>query len=213
MAFKVKLPRRPQNRSRATTRTIRKLFIFRKYGRVGKTRHSMRRRDIKRKHPHRRGEDEQNPEECHRRVETPPQAWGRLVKKGANLLICGNTPPGVGKTLWRFMRAQEIQKHPHRRGEDFKCAGCHLAKIETPPQAWGRRHFKFQFTAIFRNTPTGVGKTASLHSGTSQPKKHPHRRGEDSKESLNFLTNALCHHSLSFSRTSCNPLMRTSSRR
>ena len=98
MAFKVKLPRRPQNRSRATTRTIRKLFIFRKYGRVGKTRHSMRRRDIKRKHPHRRGEDSDQFVRKLLAEETPPQAWGRLRPMVGYTPKERNTPTGVGKT-------------------------------------------------------------------------------------------------------------------
>ena len=159
MAFKVKLPRRPQNRSRATTRTIRKLFIFRKYGRVGKTRHSMRRRDIKRKHPHRRGEDIPTAQGFQPLKETPPQAWGRHDSVMDSHLEHRNTPTGVGKTPPKCRICSPWWKHPHRRGEDHISLSTCPQRLETPPQAWGRLLGNEIRIHRARNTPTGVGKT------------------------------------------------------
>ena len=187
MAFKVKLPRRPQNRSRATTRTIRKLFIFRKYGRVGKTRHSMRRRDIKRKHPHRRGEDIPPAQGFQPLKETPPQAWGRHDSVMDSHLEHRNTPTGVGKTFAVRCVRQIQQKHPHRRGEDLGGSMKERPILETPPQAWGRRIQQARQEAQDRNTPTGVGKTGSASAGRKQLWKHPHRRGEDFAPALSNI--------------------------
>ena len=179
MAFKVKLPRRPQNRSRATTRTIRKLFIFRKYGRVGKTRHSIRRRDIKRKHPHRRGEDQAMRKLTTFLLETPPQAWGRRPHARPDYQQERNTPTGVGKTRPSAVLAVELAKHPHRRGEDRFALYISEFWKETPPQAWGRLYNFAVGINTLGNTPTGVGKTYGITAHAYLRGKHPHRRGED----------------------------------
>ena len=170
--------------------------------------------DIQReKHPHRRGEDLPSAVESVALMETPPQAWGRLPRCRQADNCHGNTPTGVGKTDNHDAVPLAIRKHPHRRGEDDIVSMQLSCQKETPPQAWGRLVIYSSHNLLLGNTPTGVGKTTVMSKPPAEMEKHPHRRGEDSKESLNFLTNALCHHSLSFSRTSCNPLMRTSSRR
>ena len=180
---------------------------------VGKTRHAAGRRGCSEKHPHRRGEDPVQGGLRTTLTETPPQAWGRQALCYEAIWAERNTPTGVGKTTPLLKDLSTHWKHPHRRGEDKLKAYTEDRTWETPPQAWGRLKAIPWLLNEFRNTPTGVGKTGLDLSFTGEVEKHPHRRGEDSKESLNFLTNALCHHSLSFSRTSCNPLMRTSSRR
>jgi len=45
----------------------------------------------------------------------------------------------VGKTLVQVWAFSSIQKHPHERGEDTSEKPSKLAKLETPPRAWGRR--------------------------------------------------------------------------
>ena len=180
---------------------------------VGKTTHPRHLSLLSLKHPHRRGEDPVILHTALDQGETPPQAWGRLPAKTVKRAIERNTPTGVGKTYITPKNFMMRLKHPHRRGEDQPWAFRRKKCLETPPQAWGRLGLIVTFSPQGGNTPTGVGKTNFCCTRLATPRKHPHRRGEDSKESLNFLTNALCHHSLSFSRTSCNPLMRTSSRR
>ena len=65
---------------------------------VGKTTHDHQAVKIIRKHPHRRGEDLRSHEPRRNKVETPPQAWGRLKNPKTDYHKRRNTPTGVGKT-------------------------------------------------------------------------------------------------------------------
>ena len=91
----------------------------------------------------------------------------------------GNTPTCVGKTLQEQCSLLGIQKHPHVRGEDQAHSRDHQGSQETPPRAWGRRRLFRKAMEREGNTPTCVGKTASLSWGTPDLRKHPHVRGED----------------------------------
>ena len=75
--------------------------------------------------------------------------------------------------------AQEMKKHPHRRGEDDRTGGKCRSGFETPPQAWGRLRENQKVMCGNRNTPTGVGKTGINLKQGGRGQKHPHRRGED----------------------------------
>ena len=67
------------------------------------------------------------------------------------------------------------------RGED-RAKGVSLCRTpETPPHAWGRRGHAARAERFFGNTPTCVGKTASLADIMNSKRKHPHMRGEDAK--------------------------------
>ena len=111
------------------------------------------------KHPHGRGEDslsttsrtshiETPPRAWGRlsgwyhnkntQIETPPRAWGRLRMTDEQRSKRGNTPTGVGKTGQQVIKASNIGKHPHGRGEDAKALAAELDRLETPPRAWGR---------------------------------------------------------------------------
>ena len=92
-------------------------------------------------------------------LETPPRAWGRLVK-GAN----------------RWGRSG---KHPHVRGEDPRAVPPASIAAETPPRAWGRLSSFNCESEPYRNTPTCVGKTRPKKSLSLKAEKHPHVRGED----------------------------------
>ena len=94
---------------------------------------------IPQKHPHVRGEDSGLYTPCLTSVETPPRAWGRLLRQHSVLRSHGNTPTCVGKTFSRATPA--------------RVAG------ETPPRAWGRRALAVSPLRLARNTPTCVGKT------------------------------------------------------
>ena len=95
--------------------------------------------NLKKKHPHGRGEDVTRGE--HRRKTN------------------GNTPTGVGKTPSPSLVASMIQKPPHGRGEDFLARLMVRDSVETPPRAWGRQARFADDGRQLRNTPTGVGKT------------------------------------------------------
>ena len=65
---------------------------------VGKTSAATASRPLSRKHPHGRGEDQDEAITARYALETPPRTWGRL----RNLInigqLSGNTPTDVGKT-------------------------------------------------------------------------------------------------------------------
>ena len=146
---------------------------------MGKTKNGLAARCSPWKHPHRRGEDPPRACAATRRVETPPQAWGRQSERLDNLEEQRNTPTGVGKTPRGAGGRGNQKKHPHRRGEDPGPVSPPQMTQETPPQAWGRPTGLMVMSAHSRNTPTGVGKTRSKNGMLCAPWKHPHRRGED----------------------------------
>ena len=112
-------------------------------------------------------------------IETPPHAWGRLVKSLNNTEMCGNTPTCMGKTTSTFSSVMQPQKHPHMHGEDGDIIDVPKRFAETPPHAWGRHaaHVKFSYKA--GNTPTCMGKTRMMLSTSRLVWKHPHMHGED----------------------------------
>ena len=72
-----------------------------------------------------------------------------------------------------------IEKHPHGRGEEKTFAPPVDNTSETPPRAWGRDLLSGGAIQLYRNTPTGVGKTGLLLPPVFAFQKHPHGRGED----------------------------------
>ncbi len=154
---------------------------------VGKIRATSTRYTSAWKHPHRRGEDKVVTDDSGRKLETPPQAWGRPVRRNHRRRKAGNTPTGVGKTDLIEAAANAKEKHPHRRGEDRATRCASISAKETPPQAWGRLPAKHCLRPLGGNTPTGVGKTGFKAFNRGESEKHPHRRGED----LAMLTQTL----------------------
>ena len=65
---------------------------------VGKTQKALPGSDIRKKHPHMRGEDRRRIGCAKPIAETPPHAWGRHPGYLLALLDHGNTPTCVGKT-------------------------------------------------------------------------------------------------------------------
>ena len=113
----------------------------------------------KEKHPHVRGEDCSTIARWRYMPETPPRAWGRLVRNGFPAQRSRNTPTCVGKTFSAARLFASGQKHPHVRGEDH-LADLHKSRErETPPRAWGRPEHLLRGRHGRRNTPTCVGKT------------------------------------------------------
>ena len=70
------------------------------------------------KHPHGRGEDSTKDAREMMSLETPPRAWGRLLKIVVTTITFRNTPTGVGKTYASQLIIGSCRKHPHGRGED-----------------------------------------------------------------------------------------------
>ncbi len=116
-----------------------------------------------------------------RAEETPPRAWGRPTITDAQELAKRNTPTGVGKTAVIAYPPHRCQKHPHGRGEDQMAKPGSAQFAETPPRAWGRLSLAPVVVFSHRNTPTGVGKTATAYQHHTRSGKHPHGRGEDAK--------------------------------
>ena len=112
------------------------------------------------KHPHMRGEDQQQGQ--------------------SHPLSYRNTPTCVGKTSRNLVMLLATQKHPHMRGEDSADALGNVLEQETPPHAWGRRPSSGMNSLRRRNTPTCVGKTLYSAYHEIRKEKHPHMRGEDS---------------------------------
>ena len=129
---------------------------------VGKTSFSNSFTKVTWKHPHGRGEDFTKLSRDNGERETPPRAWGRLHGTANASCLVRNTPTGVGKTNTGIFRAIVLEKHPHGRGEDNEYMSEFMAKPETPPRAWGRLCARVSRFANIGNTPTGVGKTASV---------------------------------------------------
>ena len=146
---------------------------------VGKTEDRILLLRIFEKHPHGRGEDCAGLAYPTPQRETPPRAWGRPFYQQQLKVGYGNTPTGVGKTPAPRTYWPARQKHPHGRGEDSKFMDVSTIAPETPPRAWGRRMEGIIGCEVYRNTPTGVGKTDVSRSESSQYQKHPHGRGED----------------------------------
>ncbi|SMG63118.1 hypothetical protein BMETH_147_5 [methanotrophic bacterial endosymbiont of Bathymodiolus sp.] len=67
---------------------------------MGKTRHLATKNVAFRKHPHGRGEDYRQFMQIVLPFETPPRAWGRRQRGVAYFKQAGNTPTGVGKTVF-----------------------------------------------------------------------------------------------------------------
>ena len=131
------------------------------------------------KHPHGRGDDGETARWSTVSAETPPRAWGRRAHRRRRALLHGNTPTGVGTTIWLMAKPLYAQKHPHGRGDDDSLLGTGDSSPETPPRAWGRPSFVDTPTVHRGNTPTGVGTTGWYSSSRDSRRKHPHGRGDD----------------------------------
>ena len=128
---------------------------------VGKTNRDRGMQIARRKHPHGCGEDTNQKCTSAPLLETPPRVWGRLQIPDARVIVEGNTPTGVGKTLGKTPVQPWMWKHPHGCGEDLAPAVTAVSTQETPPRVWGRLIPACLGDPRHGNTPTGVGKTES----------------------------------------------------
>ena len=92
-------------------------------------------------------------------VETPPRAWGRLVRRPHEHPKTRNTPTSVGKT---------------------KTYKTHFRFFpETPPRAWGRLSPSSVIDNTRRKHPHERGEDVGALQQVDDGAKHPHERGED----------------------------------
>ncbi len=105
---------------------------------VGKTQSDQHIDQIKRKHPHARGEDSKCNPYILADKETPPRPWGRRWAVIIRSQRVRNTPTPVGKTPGACCEARDLGKHPHARGEDPLSSIWKKSTAETPPRPWGR---------------------------------------------------------------------------
>ena len=68
---------------------------------MGKTHRVFRSKKRGKKHPHKHGEDRMLQKSGENRIETPPQAWGRLYINDTDTMKKRNTPTSMGKTVQR----------------------------------------------------------------------------------------------------------------
>jgi len=130
-------------------------------------------------HPHMRGEDRDGPRQCELSIGSPPHAWGRPGRGLGARSAHRFTPTCVGKTIrWKAAGAR-CAVHPHMRGEDRISSNLVFIATGSPPHAWGRRGSIHPGAAIWRFTPTCVGKTGQPLLRGRWDSVHPHMRGED----------------------------------
>lgn len=77
-----------------------------------------------------------------------------------------------------------FQKHPHLRGENCRSRCVRFALRETSPPAWGKLCGFRRARLHPGNIPTCVGKTHSRLLARTEPRKHPHLRGENQTEDV-----------------------------
>ncbi len=109
-------------------------------------------------HPHVRGEGVSGVVFVPYRQGSPPRAWGRVPRGGAERRRCRFTPTCVGKGPSPRPRSSCLPVHPHVRGEGA-AADVNIGEDEgSPPRAWGRARTRppHRFGRGF--TPTCVGK-------------------------------------------------------
>ena len=105
--------------------------------------------------------------------------WGKRRSKPREINNGRFTPTGVGKTHCTPTKTPRHPVHPHRCGENINVDMVGGIFPGSPPQVWGKRHYKAVKGFLKRFTPTGVGKTCRLTRLTALTAVHPHRCGEN----------------------------------
>ena len=91
----------------------------------------------------------------------------------------------MGKTPPSCRRRTRSGKHPHLRRDNRNARLVRLAPPETSPPAWGKPPRPTLHLLRLGNIPTYVGKTR-IPALSSRPfGKHPHLRGENSRDTMN----------------------------
>jgi len=112
-------------------------------------------------------------------VGTPPHAWGKHCGKQITRISHRYTPTCVGKTQLIHDNLNDVQVHPHMRGENSVYSGNCVIIRGTPPHAWGKRRQRSGSRGPCRYTPTCVGKTPNFAKLSDLFTVHPHMRGEN----------------------------------
>jgi len=146
---------------------------------VGKTAHSIGRSSALAVHPHGRGENSKARNIRPGFGGPSPRAWGKPGRERPGLGGFRSIPTGVGKTPSRAAALSRASVHPHGRGENEVLVSSGIGQCGPSPRAWGKPFLLRVAENVIRSIPTGVGKTRTTYSQTSQTAVHPHGRGEN----------------------------------
>ena len=113
--------------------------------------------------------------------ETSPPAWGKPCESRRRMPRRRNIPTCVGKTMFLFRFLMLHLKHPHLRGENARAGVEHRTIWETSPPAWGKLLVVGIIGFAPGNIPTCVGKTTTSMTVAALTWKHPHLRGENTR--------------------------------
>ncbi len=83
------------------------------------------------------------------------------------------------KTRGSPSNTSPLAVHPHASGEDTLTVWARPGLPGSPPREWGRRYPRARPRPGDRFTPTRVGKTSGVLSGSGSGSVHPHASGED----------------------------------
>ena len=115
----------------------------------------------------------------HRKIGSPPRAWGQSVQRRINKIVQRFTPTGVGTIRAAVPVLPASSVHPHGRGDNVVSNSTSLCSNGSPPRAWGQSYWLPDPKPAHRFTPTGVGTIARVALNRYAPAVHPHGRGDN----------------------------------
>jgi len=110
---------------------------------------------------------------------SPPHAWGQHFAPFFAVFSARFTPTCVGTTTTIMKMPEELEVHPHMRGDNKTLTLFELTPSGSPPHAWGQPHKNAPAVRRFRFTPTCVGTTQAHCPRSGMGQVHPHMRGDN----------------------------------
>ena len=126
---------------------------------VGNTESTGRKQQMRKDHPHLRGEYRSKLWTEDQLVGSPPPTWGILARCKRGICLSRITPTYVGNTSVRQDLYQQLQDHPHLRGEYIHGILERTRALGSPPPTWGILQVVDDHSLLARITPTYVGNT------------------------------------------------------
>ena len=108
--------------------------------------------------PHGRGENATRSQKPTRRLGTAPRAWGESKAVESYHTPEGYSPTGVGRIFDGSARGDAHKVQPHGRGENTTPLRSRIIPTGTAPRAWGEFIDNGGDLAVYRYSPTGVGR-------------------------------------------------------
>ena len=110
---------------------------------------------------------------------SPPRVWGKRSDGRSNSRSSRFTPTRVGKTPMTAVGVGRKTVHPHACGENTGKTRIFFRLRGSPPRVWGKLALCKYPIALWRFTPTRVGKTSELIPHHTARTVHPHACGEN----------------------------------